>query len=229
MGSGAGGYTSQVSSAGFYGSLIDGLSNLLKSPLYAALPTAPNPGSQVLIARNASFVSDPNMPATATHPAGYAEADQWFNPLDPVRTEVRYQDNYVWDNTRGKYVNQPIAQTIQTPKFYYVKSADQQTLQPPGINMIDIFRSPEAGVINTGPCDPTPATVAATAMERMNRLINNSFFSPFRARRAGGNSYQAISEAQDDIFDPSGRPGVFTPEVAPAIIARQRQERLFRG
>jgi len=93
----------------------------------------------------------------------------------------------------------------------------------------DLFRSPDAAVVNQTPCDPTPPSVAATVTERVNRLIQNQFFSPFRARRYGGNSYQAISESQDDIFDPSGKPGNFTPDVVPAIIARQRQERLFRA
>lgn len=232
MGNGAGGYTSAISSTGFYGGLIQGLSDLLASPIYRPLPTRPNPNSQVLVSKNSSFVVDPAMPATATHPAGYAVADTWFNPLDPVRNETRYQDNYVWDNTRGKYVNKPIAQTITTPKFYTVRSEVQEDLQPvstQGYNVIDIFRSPESAVLNTGPCDPVQQNVASTLLDRMNRLISNQFFSPFRARRLGGNSYQAISEAQDDIFDPTGKPGVFTPEVVPAVIARQRQERIFRG
>jgi hypothetical protein len=233
MGNGAGGYTGAVSSTGFYGGLIEGLSNLLAAPIYRPLPTRPAQ-SQVLVSKNSSFVVDPAMPATATHPAGYAVADTWFNPLDPIREEVRYQDNYVWDNTRGKFVNRPEKQVITTPKFYTVRSEVQEDLQPPssvGYNVIDIFRSPESAVLNTGPCDPLPAgsPVASTLFDRLNRLMSNQFFSPFRARRLGGNSYQAISEAADDIFDPSGRPGVFTPEVVPAVIARQRQERIFRG
>lgn len=225
-----GNYGQMASSTGFYGGLIQGLSDLLSSPLYRPLPTAPNPGSQVLISRNATFVSDPAMPATPTHPAGYASADLWFNPYDPVSTETRYTDNYVWDNTRGKYVNRPVANVQSRPKFYSVRSAVQDDMQPPAArSAVDIFRSPESQAIAQGPCDPVASTVAATVMERMNRLISNQFFSPFRARRAGGTSYEAISEASDDIFDASGRPGNFVPEVAPAIIARQRQERLFRG
>lgn len=220
---------SGITTGGFWTGIIAGLGDLLKSPMYRAQPTQPNPNSQVLISRNSSFVSDPGSPATPFHPAGYASADLWFNPYDPIRTEVRYQDNYVWDNTRGKFVNRPVANTITTPKFYAVKSVNQYDMQPPAPSETQIFRSPDAGVVNQGPCDPTPPTVAATVTERVNRLIQNQFFSPFRARRYGGNSYQAISEAADDIFDPTGKPGNFTPEVVPAIIARQRRERLFRG
>src|SRR6267142_3729945 len=213
---GASAYTG-LTTVGFWTGLIGGLGSLLKSPMYAAQPTQPNPNSQVLISHNSSFVSDPQAPATPYHPAGYASADLWYNPLDPVRVETRYQDNYVWDNTRGKFVNRPVPNTITTPKFYAVKSAVQYDLQPSEPRATDIFRGPDAATVSQTPCDPTPSTVAGTVTERVNRLIQNQFFSPFRARRYGGNSYQAISEAADDIFDPSGKPGNFTPDVAPAI------------
>lgn len=227
---GASSYLGGATTGGFWAGLIGGLGDLLKSPIYPAQPTRPNPNSQVLISRNSTFVADGGAPATPFHPAGYASADLWFNPYDPVTKEQRFQDNWVWDNTRGKFVNQPIPNTIVTPKFYAVKSEIQYDMQPPSAaEATQIFKSPEASVINQGPCDPTPANVAQTVRDRINRLVQNQFFSPFRARRYGGNSYQAISEAADDIFDPTGKPGVFTPEVVPAILARQRQERLFRG
>jgi|SRR6267142_1434018 len=222
-----------ATTGGFWTGLIGGLGDLLKSPMYRALPTQPNPQSQILVSRNSSFVSDPGAPATPFHPAGYAMADLWYNPLDPVTVEHRYQDNYVWDNVRGKFVNQPIANFQTSPKFYSVKSASADATQDALAGKIttqyeNLFRAPEAAAVNADPCSPTQAEVAATASDRINRLTMNQFFSPFRARRTGGNSYQALSESVDDIFDPSGKAGVFTDNGVPDFVQSAKTLRLPR-
>jgi hypothetical protein len=232
--SAGGQYGGYLSTAGFLGGILEGVSSLFKAPAFDARPQRPAQ-SQILIGRNAGFVSDPSSPATATHPAGYALADQWFNPYDPVTVEKRAIVEYqrVPDPNGGPPRAVPVTtgyDTTTTPKFYFTKAAVQEDqVAPPPAGVSEIFRSPESATINTSLCDPSTSQAAATVWDRLNRLTNNQFFSPFRARRAGGNSYQALSEADDQIFRDDGRPGDFSPEVMPAFIRRGRKERIFRG
>jgi hypothetical protein len=227
-------YGGYISTAGFLGGILEGVSSLFKAPTFDARPQRPAQ-SQILIGRNAGFVSDPSSPATATHPAGYALADQWFNPYDPVTVEKRAIVEYqrVADPNGGPARAVPVTtgyDTTTTPKFYYTKAAVQEDqLAQPAAGMSEIFRSPESVTINATRCDPATSEAAATARDRLNRLTQNQFFSPFRARRAGGNSYQALSEANDALFRDDGRPGDFAPEVLPAFIQRRPNARIFRG
>ena len=55
---------------------------------------------------------------------------------------------------------------------------------------------------------------AEVSNERRSALLTQSFLSYFRARPWGGNSYQAISEPDDDIFDQkTGRVGSYEDTV----------------
>lgn len=226
-------YAQYTSSAGFFGGLLDSI--FAQYPAYAAKPTRPNPASQVLIARNASFVSDPDNPGTATHPPGYALADMWYNPLDPVYETPIFEHVGLAQGKPLVIGGQPILRQTgvkTSPKFYYTKAEvqeDLQELQPPPGSFDTLFRSPDAATLQAGPCEKVQTQVAETARERINRLVMNQFLSPFRARRSGGNSYQAISEAQDNLFRfKDGMPGDFTPEIIPAVIQSHDSFRIRR-
>lgn len=212
---------------GLAGALIKGLQSMLNPPMYAAMPSQPNPQSQVLVARQMGWVVDPGSPASAYHPAGYATADLWYDPINPTyASNVTTQK--VWDNQRGQYVDVVTAPQARAPHMYYVKSTEPP---PPNYDKVSstdsLFKAPESAVIAQNPCEPVPASVAATDAARLNRLTLNQFFSPFRARRSGGNSYQALSEAEDNIFSPTGQPGDFTKTagVIPAFLQSRRNLR----
>lgn len=225
-------YSQYTSSAGMLGSIFQGLSDLWSAPIPRALPTQPNPGSQVLVSRNAGFVVDPGSPATQYHPEGYAVADLWYDPINPTYA-TNVSTAWVWDNQRGRYVQQVTSPQQRAPHMYYVKSQTPEAVADALGGKIssqydNLFRAPEAQVISQNPCNPVASNVAASAAERINRLTQNQFFSPFRARRAGGNSYQALSEPVDDLFDPNGKAGVFRQADFPDFVQSGKSMRLPR-
>lgn len=220
--------TTNYSYTGLASMLTGALKDMLNPPMYAAQPSQPNPQSQVLVARQMGWVVDPGSPANAYHPAGYATADLWYDPINPTySTNVTTQK--VWDNQRGQYVDVVTAPQGRAPHMYYVKSTEPPPPSYDKVASVDsLFKSPESAVINQNPCDPVPPTVAASDAARVNRLTLNQFFSMFRARRSGGNSYQALSEPMDNIFSPTGKPGDFSPDasIIPAFTQSRRNLRV---
>lgn len=220
-------YSSAYSTTGFWGGLLSGLGSLFPSP-GKALPTQPNPASQVLVATNAGRIVD------AGSPTGNSMADLWYNPI--AGPEVHGYEAITRPAMPGeKSVTGQIIvgqRPIYGPRMYYVKSQSQEAkadrFEKVSSAESALFRSPEAAAIQVTPCDQPAPEVVQTIRERENRLTVNQYLSPFRARRMGGNSYQALSEAQDNIFAPDGAPGDFSPEIIPAIVQSGRSLRLPR-
>lgn len=205
-------YSSYTSSVGFWGGIFGGIGDFF--PPNVPLPTRPNPQSQVMIAQNAVKLAD------ASSPLGYSYGDLWYDPISSRPGSIQSIQGYEPVVTRDPYTGRATTtqRPIYGPRFYYVKSQSQE--QRDIFDKVDdsLFRAPESAVINTGPCDTPSTNTAATARERINRLIMNQFLSPFRARRAGGNSYQALSEPMDALFKTNGEPGDFAKEELPAIV-----------
>jgi len=223
------GYSASTSTTGFgfFGSILSGIGNLFGPPTLPALPTRPNPQSQVLVAQAAGRIVD------IGSPSGYSLADLWYDPISSVPGSVQSIQGYEPIQSRDPYTGKltTTQRAVYGPKMYLVKS-NLQEQNPLGAKVSDVqtlFRSPEAASIQAiGGCGPQDEKTSATIQERINRLTTNQFLSPFRARRWGGNSYQALSEAMDDIFAPNGSAGDFSPETLPAFIqsrGRSRQPR----
>jgi len=218
---------------GFWTNLITGLGDFFPAagPLRA---TKPNPGAQVLVAQNVGAVYD------SASPSGSSNVDLWYDPISSVpgtpQSIVGYEtvvvkDPYGQTDQFGNVKQTTIQKPIYGPRMYTVKSTEQDYSQQgfPKAQESILFRSPEAATLARTPCDPASSEVAATVNERMNRLTNNQFLSPFRARRAGGNSYQALSDAADEIFSPTGSPGNFSAERLPVFVQSGKSLRLPRG
>lgn len=238
-------YTGALSTQGFLGGILQGISGLF-SPVAPALPTRPA-NSQVLIAQNAGRRWQPDGSLVLT--------DLYYNPYGVASySETDLETNYhnvlapnptygLGGPTYGYAVPTYSERTKSAPNFgpsapyYSVVSQSPEAQAEGGMSpFVDkigggettIFRSPESSTYQPfTECSPPPTEVAETKMDRINRLTQNQFFSPFRARRAGGNSYQALSERADDIFSPDGKTGLFSN--GPALIQRQIPGRNMQG
>jgi len=239
-------YTGALSTPGFLGGILQAVSGLFGKPA-PALPTRPA-SSQVLIAQNAGRRYQPDGSLVLT--------DLWYNPYGVASySETDLETNYhnvlapnptygIGGPTYGYAVPTYSERTKSAPNFgpsapyYAVVSQSPEALAEGGMSpFVDklsgettIFRSPESATYQPfTECSPPPSEVAETKADRINRLTQNQFFSPFRARRTGGNSYQALSEMQDNIFSPTGKAGDFAEENMPEIVQSRRQQRIFRG